>query len=291
MAAYSEKPICSLGVPIIDPNPCPSALLAPAPENLPITISMGNTSYLGTLRTDIPDRVTRTSALVLELWRRFNHFNFALSTVFSHTFKYPVANNRVVSEPDKEVRGSAFAMTHQMLVEIDKKLNSLVLDIEDMKAVASIPEHWQIRPEANRPIAVFLFGEWEPGAQRIESPKWQICVPHPVLSAIVDFDNTFGYTKGSIQYCYTLSDNSKIIFYGNNSTEMTAVLARWRAIIDPNYLEGAFLKSGPIKGLPFSIRRLRLVRIDYYAQGILKSTPTNYIKFSRRPKELPPLPG
>lgn len=286
MSTYSEKPICATGIPIIEPTLCPSALVAPAPEDLPLTITMGTTTYNGKLRIDLPERVNRISALILELWKRLNYINFNFSTVFEYTFKYPTAEPLMPPKPDKKVTGSAFDFQVQMLKEIDLKLNSMVLDIANVRAVASIPEHWQIRPEANRPMGVFLFGEWETGSDRIQSPKWQICIPHFIESQMLSFDNSFGYTKGSHQFLYTLSDNSKIIFYGDNPAEMTNVLNRWLSCVEEGAKSGGFLKPGEIKGLPFSIRKLRLVRIDYYAQGILKSTPTSYVRFPRRPIEL-----
>lgn len=289
MSNYSEDPVCNLGVPIDTAAFCASVLITPIPEDLPLRLTMGGTTYNGFLKTDMPMRINRVGRLITDLWKRINFINASFSTVLSHTFKYPRALVQEDEPIGKTVSGSAFGFIRLMLIEIDQKINNLVLDLEEIRPVASIPEHWQIRPESNRPMAVFLFGEWEEGSEMIDSPKWQICVPHAVLESITGFDNTFGYMKGSYQYLYTLNDNSKIIFYGDEPTEMDGVLERWKDIIDPAFLGGAFLKPGPIKGLPFSIRRLRLVRIDWYAAGILKSTPTNYIKFPRRPAELPPL--
>lgn len=287
MAAYSEKPICIGDAPDLLSKSCPSVLVTPLPENIPTTLTMGTTEYAGTLRTDLPDRINRVSALLLELWKRINFINWAFSTSFTHTFKYPTVEPKTPPEPDKTVTGSAFNMTYQMLVEIDKKLNSMVVDLAEIRPVASVTESWQIRPEANRPMAAFLFGEWVAGSERIESPKWQITIPHFDPARMGEFDNTFGYEKGSYQYLFTLSDNSKIIFYGNRQDEMDIVLNRWLSCIGGGKTSGGFLKGGPIKGLQFSVRRLRLVRIDYFATGLVNSNPSSYIKFSRRPNELP----
>lgn len=288
MSEYEEPEICIDGVPAVQADICPSELLALIPTDLEMSLTMGEYSYYGYLTTDLPDRVKRVAALILGLWKRFNFVVAQFSTTFIHTFKYPRAVKLDEPIPDKIVEGSAFGFVAKMLVEIDTKLNYIVQDLDEIRPVASIPEHWQIRPEANRPIGVFLFGEWEPGDEKIQSPKWQVCVPHfdPLLMG--QFDNSFGYTKGSYQFLYTLPDNSKIIFYGNDKAEMEVILERWLTCIPAARRAGGFLKDGSIKGLPFSIRRLRLIRIDYYAQGILKSTPTGYIKFPRRPIEMEP---
>lgn len=290
MSAYNEKPICLGNIPTVNPVYCPSALIPPQPEDLPLTITMGTTTYNGKLRVDLPDRINRVSALILELWRRVNFINFSFSTSFAHTFKYPTAEPRVPVKPDKTVTGSAFDFQQKMLVELDAKLDSIVQDLGDIRPVASIVESWQIRPEANRPQAAFLFGSWVPGSELIASPKYEIAVPFFNPATMNSYDNSFGFVHGSYQFLYTLSDNSKIIFYGNDPVEMQTVLDRWLANIDAGKKAGGFLKAGPIKGLPFEVMHLRLVRIDYYAAGIMRSTPTSYMKFGRRPIELGPPP-
>lgn len=287
MGEYTEIDICASDVPLLNPDPCPSQLIAPEPEDLTLTLTMGDYQYEGFLHTDIPDRIVRIGRLILELWRRLNFISAQFSTVLTYKFKYPRAVEQTVKKPDKTVTASAFEFVREMLAEMDYKLDTLTLDIREIRPVASIIEHYQIRPEANRPIGVFLFGEWTSGQPLIDSPKWQISVPHFVPSEADNFDNSFGYTKGSHQYLYTLNDNSKIIFYGNNTAEMDTVLERWLSTVSGDKLSGGFLKAGPIKGLPFSVRKLRLQRIDYYAQGILRSTPTMYKKFPRRPIEMP----
>lgn len=286
MSEYKEVDVCSEGQPIIEITLCPSELISPEPEDLPMCLTVGVDSYYGCLTTDIPDRITRVARLVGELWKRLNWISAQFSVTMIHKFKYPSADDLKEKVPDKIVTGGAFEFVRLMLAEIDFKMDRLTSDLEAIRPVASVPEHWQIRPEANRPMGVFLFGEWESGDDRIQSPKWQICVPHWQPENVIGFDNTFGYTKGSYQFLYTLNDNSKIIFYGNDRTEMQIVLDRWLSGVDSSKLSGSFLKEGEIKGLPFSVRRLRLIRIDYYQQGIMKSTPTRYIKFPRRPLEL-----
>lgn len=283
---YSEFPICNLGAPNLEDVPCPPSLVTPRPVDLPIEIVMGTTTYLGRLRTDLPDRTNRVNQLVLGLWRRVNFINFNFSTTFEHTFKYPSIQPRDPVIADKKITGSAFDFQRKMLAGIDEKLDLMIAEMDAIRAVASIPEHWQIRPEAERPMAIFLFGEWEPGQETINNAKWQIAVPHADPSQLQSFDNRFGYRKGSYQCLYTMRDNSKIIFYGQSEASMQPILNRWLAIVSSDMKDGGFAKYGPIKGRQFSSKGLRLQRIDYYPRGILKSAPTMWKRFSRIPLPL-----
>lgn len=281
MRPYTEPDICLGGIPDTDSLPCPPSGQSPQPTNLPMTMSGGAYSFTGTLRSDLPDRVNRVNQLVLLLWKRLNFISDAFSGIFSHTYKYPSIEPRKPPIPPKTVTGSAFGIVVKMLSETDVKMDLLLQEMESIRCVASVPEHWQLKPESRRPIAVFLFGELSPGSTRIDSPKWQICVPHASPSALGGFSNEFGYRKGSYQFLLTLADNSKVIFYGDDPAQMERILDRWKGIISSSMLSGSFLKKGQIQGLGFSVRELRLVRIDYYSSGNMAGNPSQVFYFSR----------
>ncbi len=259
---YSEPPVCTNGQPIIEPTLCPPTLVPPRPQNLPINIVMSGTNYAGNLATDIPDRVNRVSALVINLWKRLNWISAQFSTTFSHVHKMPRFNRPDDGPETYTVAGSAFDYCHKSFVVISEKLDNLTVEVSEIKAVAAVRESWQLRPEAQRPQAIFIFGILRPGEDIIKDSKYEISVPWFDPAFMEDFDNTFGYMKGSWHAIYTLNDNSKIIFNTENSNDVEPVLNRWLSCIPTERKSRGFLKAGPVKGLGFAIARLRLRYIE-----------------------------
>lgn len=283
---YSEPPVCASGQPIIEETLCPPTLVPPVPQNLPINIVMSGTTYSGNLSTDIPQRINRISALVVNLWKRVNFINFSFSTSFTHTFKMPRFNRTNPGAETITVAGSAFDFQRKMLVVLDEKLDNLYEEVKEIKTVAAVREGWELRPEAQRPTAVFIFGILKAGEDVIKDSKYEISVPWFDPAKMLEFDNTFGYWKGSWQVTYTLNDNSKIIFYTRSQNDVEPTLSRWLSCIPTERKSRGFDKQGPIKGLGFAIALMRLRYIEFFPEGVNAGNPTNYVRFPRRPAEL-----
>lgn len=150
-------------------------------------------------------------------------------------------------------------------------LNKLA-DIEaqkciDQTAIASVPEWWQIRPEAHRPQMIYIYrvkntnGTWASGG-------YSLTVPHPknvTAATVVKLPN---YTKGNYQSILTLSDNSKVIVNGKDAAACEAMINAAKAQIATSYLTNASTKSGVRGGATkFAEKAVQLWAIDYYAKG------------------------
>lgn len=284
--SYSEPPVCSNGQPIIEPTLCPPTLISPKPQNLPIELIIDSTSYAGNVETDIPDRINRVAVLIINLWKRLNFISAAFSTTFTHTFKMPRFNRTNPGAESITIAGSAFDYQHKFMVVLDEKIDNLYAEVTEIKTVAAVREGWELRPEAQRPTAVFIFGILQAGEDLIKDAKYEISVPWFDPAKMTEFDNTFGYWKGSWQVTYTLNDNSKIIFYARSQNDVEPTLGRWLSCIPDSRKSRGFSKQGPIKGLGFAIALMRLRYIEFFPEGVNAGNPTNYVRFPRRPAEL-----
>jgi hypothetical protein len=150
-------------------------------------------------------------------------------------------------------------------------LNKLA-DIEaqkciDQTAIASVPEWWQLRPEAHRPQMIYIYrvknanGTWVSGG-------YSLTVPHPknvTAATVVKLPN---YTKGNYQSILILSDNSKVIVNGKDAAACEAMINAAKAQIATSYLTNASTKSGVRGGATaFVEKAVQLWAIDYYAKG------------------------
>jgi hypothetical protein len=276
---FSEEQNCLSGTPVINDNSCPPVAPVPVVRNSPISLNISGTQYSGFLQTDWLDRINRINVLQTTLVRLILAFQDGLNWRRTKIFQFRNPYNADRGSATVTVNQRGFPLLLTYLDVINDKLDNLHDDLPRIEAVASIVEHWQIKKEANRPFCAFLFGETFPEEGRIGSGKWQISVPHADFAAMDDFTNEFGYRKGPIQYLYTMSDNSKIMFYCRFTSEGDALLERLLQYVPTEFKEGAYLKVGEYKGPPFKNIYVRLRRIDWYEQGLLRNKPTFYRTF------------
>ncbi|MEH1922171.1 MAG: hypothetical protein V7L07_14015, partial [Nostoc sp.] len=140
---------------------------------------------------------------------------------------------------------------------------------------SAVPEWWQIRIEAGRPQMIFMF------AQKMEngnfgSPKYPLTIPHPIVqhystSPLPD------YKKGQYEALLTLKDNSKLIINAFSVEEAQKMLDACKALIQPEYLEGAIQRPiAPRKGPELLEIDVIAKRAEYFSTG-LKNTKPDWI--------------
>lgn len=276
------SPEDTLPTPTINtPIPFGFPLPYPAPQlrDAPIELTMGGNKYDGKLRTNWEDKYVRLNNLGISAMKILLKFAGGLNFNVNIIVNLPNPFDKPNFPKTTTVVGDGFPAIVNMLKVISEKIDNLHLDLPLIVPVASVVEHWQIRPEALRPQCIFLWGEWKPGDKVIGPPKYQTCVPYFDFAQAKSFNNTFGYLKGSRQGILTLSDNSKVIIYALNDAEIDRIFTRFRAGIQSAKLTGSFIKTGAIKGLPFETPQVRLRRIDFYATGQKRGPMTNYLWF------------
>lgn len=187
--------------------------------------------------------------------------------------------NRPNRPESVQVNGKGFDAIIKYFDVINDKLDNLSEDIKHIECYSSIVEHWQITKEAKRQMCVMLLGELDSTTGIIGSGKWQIAVPHADIGFLAGWANTFGFKKGSIQGILTLKDNSKIIIYGESVGTVENVLSSLLARLPAQWQQDYYLKTGEYKGPPFRAIEVRLRRIDYYAEGLLRNKPDKYRRF------------
>lgn len=274
---FSEQPVCQTGnSPIINDNPCPPVPVAPIDRTNVVRIVMGSTTYQGTLTSDWTDRINRLNTLSTTIIRLILAFQDSTSWLRSRTFFFRNPYNVAGREASRSVSLRGFPLLLASLDALHQKIDQLHDDLPRIEAVASIVEHWQIKPEAERPFCAFLFGELDVQTGKIGSGKWQVSVPHANFAAITDLDNNFGIRKGDIQFLYTMSDNSKIIFYCHDRSEGEDFLDQLLTYVPAQLKSGAYLKVGDYKGPPFKDVVVKLRRVDWYERGLVREKPTFY---------------
>jgi hypothetical protein len=152
---------------------------------------------------------------------------------------------------------------------------------EQQTAIASVPEWWQIRPEAHRPQMIYIYrvknanGTWKSGG-------YSLTVPHPkqVTAATVVALPT--YTKGNYQSILTLSDNSKVIVNGKDAAACAEMIAAAKEQIAEAYTANSSTKSG-IRGgsTQFAQKEVTLWAIDYYSKGSFGDMKPDWRKLVR----------
>ncbi len=135
-------------------------------------------------------------------------------------------------------------------------------------AIASVPEWWQIRPEAHRPQMIYIYrvknanGTWQSGG-------YSLTIPHPKQTTAATVVALPAYRKGNYQSILTLSDNSKVIVNGKDTAACEAMIQAAKAQITDSYLVGSSIKSGVRGGATaFVEKAVKLWAIDYYSKGM-----------------------
>jgi hypothetical protein len=143
-------------------------------------------------------------------------------------------------------------------------------------AIATVPEWWQLRPEANRPQGILVFKEVRPDGTIGKDP-YAITIPHCTLTTAPTASPLTTYKKGSIQGILTLKDNSKLIVNCKDKEECERVISALSAVIDSNQLTGSSTTIGERKGQPFKQIDVKAQLLHFYPNGAKTMTPA-YIK-------------
>ena len=278
---FSETPPCSGSSPRNEDFGCPVLPTAPTLRTQAITLTMGSTTYNGTLRTDLQDRIDRLNTLLTSLYRVILSFQGApgwrrISQV-DYSNPFDAGDDRPPDIMDKK----GFDAIMEYLYALNKKIDYVHEDLTHIEPVGSIVEHWQMKKESKAEQAVMLFGELQEDGETIGPPKWQLAVPHVGIDFLDGWTNRFGWRKGAKQGIATLSDNSKIILYAHDEEDIEGV---WNAIlprIPDRYTDEIYYKFGDYKQPNFKDIEVRLRRIDWYAEGLVRAKPNAFRRFRR----------
>lgn len=278
---FSETPPCSGSSPRNEDYACPPSPTTPTLRTQAITLTMGTTTYNGTLRTDLQDRIDRLNTLLTGVYRVLLSFQGGVGwrriSQVDYSDPFQVDDDRESDIMDK--RG--FDAIMEYLYALNKKIDYLHSDLAAIEPVGSIPEHWQMKRESKRAQAIMLFGELKEDGETIGPPKWQVAVPHVDVSFLDGWTNRFGWRKGGKQGMATLSDNSKIIIYAHDEEEIENVFDAILPRIPSIYREGIYYKFGDYKQPDFKDIEVRLRRIDWYSEGLVRAAPDAFRRFRR----------
>jgi len=259
----------------------PAKYVKPEDRLNPIELTIAGEDYPGTLTNTWTDRLTRIQKITTMAMRLLLGFLGGIDFTVNIVINLPNPFNRDNWPGPKTVNKKGFQALVEMIELLHRKVDNLHEDLLLIEPVASVVEHWQLKKEALRPQCIFLFGDYEQGADSIGAPKWQTCVPHFDFSLAPTFTNEWGYWKGPFQGILTLDDNSKVIVYARDKQEIERLFDRYLEGIPADLQMEAYTKIGEYKGPPFSSRFVRLRRVDYYVDGRLKGPPTDYLRYPR----------
>ncbi|GAX46293.1 hypothetical protein NIES4075_73140 [Tolypothrix sp. NIES-4075] len=138
--------------------------------------------------------------------------------------------------------------------------------------IATVPEWWQIRPEAQRPQLIAIFVERKPD-KSLGNDYYSLTIPHPNSNTAPNKAPLSSYKKGSCEGILTLKDNSKVIVNAFDKEAVQKVLEEISKLIDPKMLTGSFQKIGQRKGQNLKEITVELIRLDYYPQGAKDMKP------------------
>jgi hypothetical protein len=176
-----------------------------------------------------------------------------------------------------------FNANAQGLPGIDEKLNAVFSALEsiwskvrcedDNECLLVVPEWWQVKAGANRPQLLLIYadklsdGTW--GRQRREFviPHFNVALRNALKSILPTV------RKGSYQGIYTLKDNSKIMMYCINKTEVTRILREFDRLVLPNQRTKNF-KTGEIS-YTSNFQKITLYPYEarYFSRGLEALTP------------------
>ena len=152
-------------------------------------------------------------------------------------------------------------------------------ECKDCDCIATVPEWWQLRPEAQRPQGILLFRELRDDGT-IGNDRYSITIPHCTLTTPPSNPPLVEYKKGDFEGILTLKDNSKLIVNCETAIECNRVIDKLSQVIDNDYLEGSSRKIGKRSGLPFKQIKVVASGAHYYPNGV-KSMKPIYIKSFR----------
>jgi hypothetical protein len=167
----------------------------------------------------------------------------------------------VVTLPVQKEMTLAEAEKFRRLAEVEGQ------QCKEAVGIASVPEWWQIRPEAHRPQMIYIYrvknanGTWASGG-------YSLTIPHPNKTTAATVEKLPNYVKGNFQSILTLSDNSKVIVNGKDAAACETMIGAAKVQIAASYLTNSSIRSG-IRGgaTTFAEKPVQLWAIDYYSKG------------------------
>lgn len=165
-------------------------------------------------------------------------------------------------------------------VEAYKLLYARLLTLEsqqcgDVKAIATVPEWWQMRRGSNVPQLVIVFAEIF-SSGKLGGSRWSLAIPHynrpkgarPAISA---------YNKGNWFGSLKLTDGSKLGVNAASATECKKVLNRLKIHIPVEFrtMKGKALKPRIVEDPSADFKECKVtpIRADYYSKGQANMKP------------------
>lgn len=168
------------------------------------------------------------------------------------------------------------------LVAMQRDLAKILQDVQSASCendnFAVIPEHWQLRPEADRPQLVVMCAEKKEDGT-LGSAKYVVTIPHYQHTSLHNFAPFYSLEKGSYQGILTLKDNSKVIIYAKSINEARRVLQNIYAEIDFSYRDGFYPKVGPIGNPNFKEVTVYPKYGKYFSTGARKTVPDWTVRY------------
>ena len=169
----------------------------------------------------------------------------------------------------------------QCCPDIDyRKIQAMIEEaVKKLDVTPAIPESWLIRPEHHRPQLIFQFGEMI-AKDKIGSAKYPLTIPHPKPNKPKK-TSIPTYKKGNWEMIYVLKDNSKITIHALNEVEGMRVLNAAKALVLPDYLNGAYLSksSKVITKTPLAEIFVTPKIAKYFPDGRKSTKPEWIVKF------------
>jgi hypothetical protein len=148
-------------------------------------------------------------------------------------------------------------------------------------AIASVPEWWQLRAEAQRPQFVVIFAEVL-GTGKLTDSRWSLTIPH--YNRPKGFKPRIpDYNKGNFEGILTLTDNSKIIVNASSEMECKRVINALKILVDAKYRtqNGKAIKAKVGERLNSDFKKCKVTptRGDFYSTGARNMQPTFSVNF------------
>lgn len=147
-----------------------------------------------------------------------------------------------------------------------------------IEAIAAVPDHWQLRPEAQRPQLVVLFAEKKANG-KLGKAVYAVNIPHYEHSKAPTTSPLPGYKKGQWEGILTLSDNSKVVVNAFSEFEAKKVLNAAEKAIGSDYLKGSQTKIGKRKGIDLKEIEVVPVKAKFFPTGRKDLSPKSVSKF------------
>jgi len=146
-------------------------------------------------------------------------------------------------------------------------------------AYAVCPDGWLLRPEYHRAQAIYQFVEIDNTGKVIGSPKYRITIPHH--NSTKPTTALPNYQRGSWEIIYVLSDNSKITIHSLDQDNGMLILNAAKALVDSNYLIGAYLSKSCLVGstTPIAQKIVKCRMAKFYSTGVLNVFPDWLVKW------------